>query len=113
MFIACSPTCMVHPNTTSSMTAGSRSLRSTRARRGCAARSTGCHPDRFPLRFPTGVRTASTITASLMGDILSCRAGRPRPEGSAGEEAHQQLADLVRRLELHPVADVRDPLVAP
>src|ERR1700677_5153937 len=43
--------------------AGSRSLRSTRARSGWAARSTACHPDSRPFFLPTGVRTTSTITA--------------------------------------------------
>ena len=63
MFMACSPTVMVQPMTTSSTSPGSRSLRSTRANSGWAARSTACHPDNRPPRRPTGVRTASTITA--------------------------------------------------
>ena len=45
---------------------GSRSLRSTRALRVSAARSTGCQPDSLPLRLPPAVRTASTITAVVM-----------------------------------------------
>ncbi len=52
MFMACSPTVIVQPRTTSSTRAGSRSLRSTRARSGCAARSTACQPDSRPLRLP-------------------------------------------------------------
>src|ERR1700687_4428479 len=48
---------------TSSTSAGSRSLRSTRAPSGWAARSTACRPDSRPFLLPTGVRTASTITA--------------------------------------------------
>ncbi len=70
MFMACSPTVIVQPMTTSSTMPGSRSLRSIRARSGWAARSTGCHPERRPLRLPTGVRTASTITALGIGSLL-------------------------------------------
>src|ERR1019366_7425437 len=70
MFMACSPTVMVHPMTTSSTRAGSRSLRSTRALSGAAARSTACQPDNLPLRRPTRVRTASTITALGIADLL-------------------------------------------
>src|SRR3984957_12483608 len=62
---------------TSSTTAGSRSLRSMRARRGWAARSTACHPERRPVFLPTGVRTTSTITAFGMGSLLPMgRVGR-------------------------------------
>src|SRR5262249_7530380 len=55
---------------TSSMRPGSRSLRSARALRVSAARSTGCQPDRRPCRFPPAVRTASTITALVVGPTL-------------------------------------------
>ena len=70
MFMACSPTVIVQPMITSSMSAGSRSLRSTRASSGWAARSTGCQPESRPLRRPTGVRTASTMTASGIRPLL-------------------------------------------
>jgi len=50
--------------TTSSTTAGSIPVRSASALSTCADRSTGCTPDSPPLRLPTGVRTAATITAS-------------------------------------------------
>ena len=63
MLRPCSPTCMTQPMTTSSMTAGSRSLRSTSAFNVSAARSTGCQPRSLPFRFPPAVRTASTMTA--------------------------------------------------
>ena len=90
MFMACSPTVMVQPKTTSSTSAGSRSLRSRSARRGWAARSTACQPERRPFFFPTGVRTTSTITALGMPplcpigpwlpEIWRCvRFPRPRP----------------------------------
>ena len=60
------PTCMTQPMITSSIRAGSRSLRSARERSTSAARSAGCQPDSFPNRLPPGVRTASTITAVAM-----------------------------------------------
>src|SRR5215218_8672651 len=60
----CSPTCDTQPQMTSSTSAGSSPARSTRAVSTCADRSAGCTPDSPPLRLPTGVRTASTITAS-------------------------------------------------
>ena len=63
MLAACSPTCITQPSTTSSTTAGSRSLRSRTALSSSAARSTGCHSRSLPLRLPSGVLTASTITA--------------------------------------------------
>src|SRR5581483_5661366 len=63
MFTACAPTCMTQPMITSSIRAGSRSLRCTRALSVSAARSAGCHPDSLPLRLPPAVRTASTMTA--------------------------------------------------
>src|SRR5271165_2094016 len=60
----CSPNWLTQPQITSSTTAGSVPERSASARSTCADRSTGCTPDRAPFRFPTGVRTAATITAS-------------------------------------------------
>src|SRR5437764_2926291 len=69
-FTPWAPTCMTQPMTTSSMTAGSMPLRSTSAFRVSAARSAGCQPDSFPLRFPPAVRTASTMTAVAMRGLL-------------------------------------------
>ena len=66
-FRPCSPVWLTQPAMTSSIRAGSRSLRSTRARRTWAARSTGCQSRSAPLRRPSGLRTASTITAVAMG----------------------------------------------
>src|SRR5579875_2618783 len=57
------PTCITQPRMTSSTRAGSRSLRAARALSVSAARSTGCQPERTPLRLPPAVRTASTMTA--------------------------------------------------
>ena len=51
MFMACSPTVMVQPMTTSSTRAGSRSLRSTRARSGCGGQIDGV-PARQPAVAP-------------------------------------------------------------
>src|SRR4051794_15156594 len=62
-FTAWSPTCMTQPMITSSTSAGSMPVRSTSARSVCAARSTGWVPASLPLRRPSGVRTASTMTA--------------------------------------------------
>src|SRR5436190_5190777 len=66
MFRPCSPVCMTQPMITSSTSAGSRSLRCTSALSVSAARSTGCQSFSFPLRFPSAVRTASTMTAVAM-----------------------------------------------
>src|ERR1700679_2813396 len=60
---ACSPTWDTQPMMTSSTMLGSRWLRLARARSASDARSTGCQFLSFPLRFPPGVRTASTMTA--------------------------------------------------
>jgi len=49
-----------------STAAGSIPVRSIRARMLWAPRSAGCSPDRPPPRLPTGVRTASTMKASVM-----------------------------------------------
>src|ERR1700677_4539692 len=51
--------------------AGSSPVFCTSVVRTCAARSTGWTPDRPPFRFPTGVRTASTMTASRLKSISS------------------------------------------
>ena len=58
---ACGPSWSTQPKTTSSTTIGSRSLRSTMALSTCAPRSAGWTWLRPPPRFPTGVRTASTM----------------------------------------------------
>ena len=66
------------PCTTSSTSAGSRPVRSTSAFSVSAARSTGCHSFSFPLRRPSGVRIASTITAFVMSTPSRARAARSR-----------------------------------
>src|SRR5206468_903999 len=57
-------TCDTHPHTTSSMTFGSMPARCTSSLSTTADRSAACMADRPPLRLPTGVRTASTMTVS-------------------------------------------------
>jgi hypothetical protein len=58
---------MTQPITTSSTIAGSSPVRSMSALSVSAARSTGCQSFNFPLRFPSGVRIASTMTALGIG----------------------------------------------
>src|SRR5438105_4527182 len=79
----CSPTWLTQPAMTSSTTPGSIPARSTRAPSVCASRSTGCQSFRQPLRRPTGVRTASTITASriVATAVLSTRSAFGQPPG--------------------------------
>src|SRR6478609_1396868 len=68
---ACSPTCPTQPAITSSMSAGSSLLRATRPWSVKPRRSAGCQDFSMPSRRPSGVRTASTITASLFIMLLS------------------------------------------
>ena len=65
-FVDCSPTWLTQPRITSSTSAGSAPVRATSASMTCAARSTGCHPERRPPRRPPAVRTAATMKASAM-----------------------------------------------
>src|SRR5690242_14200721 len=60
----CWPTCWTQPQITSSTTAGSKPFRVTSAVSTWAERSTAWNLASEPFRLPTGVRTASTITAS-------------------------------------------------
>src|SRR3954466_446569 len=64
MFQPCSPTCVTQPNCTSSISAGSTSLRRTSASSTCPANSSPRIDDRVPFRLPIGDRTASMISAS-------------------------------------------------
>src|SRR3954468_18372358 len=64
MFQPCSPTCVTQPNCTSSISAGSTSLRRTIASSTCPASSSPRIADSVPFRFPIGDRTASMISAS-------------------------------------------------
>src|SRR5947209_1293789 len=71
MLLDWSPTCDTHPHTTSSMTFGSMPARSTSSLSTTADRSAACMADRAPLRLPTGVRTASTMTVSRISLLRS------------------------------------------
>ena len=107
---------MVHPMTTSSTRAGSRSLRASRAASGWAARSVACQPERRPPRRPTGVRTASTITALGIGansdaESDGCQAAghrrahrRPRPTLAIASAALCQI----RSAAMGSVCQIRD-----
>ena len=53
---------------TSSIRAGSRSLRSTRARRTSAARSAGCQPESFPFRTDYAVNRLLPQAVSKMAN---------------------------------------------
>ena len=68
MFQPCSPICVTQPICTSSTSAGSRSWRATRPFSTCAASSSPRVPASDPFRLPIGLRTASTISASLLMD---------------------------------------------
>ena len=75
----CSPTWLTQPQITSSTTAGSIPERSASALSTRADKSAGCTPDSPPLRLPTGVRTAATITASRTEAVLHVAGTGPRP----------------------------------
>jgi hypothetical protein len=64
MFQPCSPIWVTQPSWTSSISAGSRSCRATRPLRTCAASSSPRIEASVPFRFPIGLRTASTMSAS-------------------------------------------------
>ena len=68
---ACGPSWLTQPMRTSSTAPGSMPVRSTRAFSACAPRSAGCTSASAPLRVPTGVRTASTMYASVRGTWFS------------------------------------------
>ena len=66
MLLDCSPAWVTHPPATCSTSAGSRPARSSSAAWTPPRSSAGCTPASAPPRFPTGVRTASTIMALPM-----------------------------------------------
>jgi hypothetical protein len=65
----CSPAAVTHPPTIWSTLAGSMPLRSSRAFWTWPSRSAGWMVDRPPPRRPIGLRTASTITTSVMAGL--------------------------------------------
>ena len=90
----CSPTCITQPITTSSTVPGSMPVRSTSAFRVSAARSTGCQSLSCPLRLPSGVRTASMITAFVTARTVALLlpggtgGGRPVTPGRPDRRRH-------------------------
>ena len=66
MFRPCSPSWSTQPMTTSSTSAGSIFVLSTSAFSVSARRSSGLTVESLPLRLPTAVRAAPTITALFM-----------------------------------------------
>src|SRR2546428_4139274 len=66
-FSACSPIWVTQPICTSSISLGSRSWRATSPFSTCAASSSARTEESVPFRFPIGLRTASTISASVIG----------------------------------------------
>src|SRR5919204_2394871 len=104
---ACSPIWETQPMITSSTRPGSIPLRSTRARSAAAPRSTACRPARPPLRRPTGVRTAPTMTGSRSGACMAvplplCRLPR-RWHRTRGAVNHRRPPGSVLLLDDHPV----------
>ena len=76
----CSPTWVTLPPTTSSMRSGSTPVRSMSEFSVNARRSVGCQPASLPFRFPIGVRTVSTMTASRISTTAApCDSGVRRP----------------------------------
>ncbi len=87
---ACSPTWDTQPVMTSSTSAGSRSLRSARARSASDARSTACQFLSFPLRLPPAVRRASTMTASGIVLLPNGRTHFANPRGVPYRGEHEK-----------------------
>src|SRR5918911_957838 len=70
MFQPCSPICVTQPSWTSSISAGSTSLRSTSAFSTWPASSSPRICESVPFFLPIGERTASMISASGIGDSI-------------------------------------------
>src|SRR5918996_1972839 len=70
MFQACSSICVTQPHWRSSTSPGSRSLRSTSAFSTCAESWSPRMDASVPCRRPIGLRTASTMSASVIGDSI-------------------------------------------
>src|SRR5919106_2682415 len=97
MFQACSSICVTQPHWRSSTSAGSRSLRSTRAFRTCAESWSPRIEESVPCRRPIGLRTASTMSASGIGDSIDRPCARNALEllGAAGLEDDPRACDEV------------------
>ncbi len=93
MLKPCSPTLLTHPVTTCPTSRGSTPERSTSADCAVASRSAGWTLERPPPRRPTGVRTASTITTSVMGPsvpVTICGDPSRRPLRARGGGARRR-----------------------
>src|SRR6516164_7962377 len=92
MLLDWSPIWDTQPQMTSSTRAGSSPARLAISVSTSADRSTGCTPASPPPRLPTGVRTASTITASRIAASFALRSIL-----TAVQLAHQSREPLQRR----------------
>ena len=97
---ACSPTWVTQPRTTSSTRSGEMPVRASAASSTWAARSTAWTAARLPLRFPRGVRTASTMTAPGMRGSeppvdpdVNAPGARPRKRGRPAAPPAARKAD--------------------
>src|SRR5712692_2887138 len=109
--VPCSPDWVMHPPTTSSTTAGSTSLRSSRCFNVYPSRSVGCHCASAPLRFPNAVRIVSTMTAWRISDIPDIVVRLTLQSGSVEHpfDAQQQLLAVhPARVATEPTAGAKD-----
>src|SRR3954471_20098446 len=104
MLKLCSPPWLTHPPTTCPISAGSMPDRSITAFWTSASSSAGWTLDRPPPRRPTGVRSASTITTSVMAAAYGvvrlygeCRERSVRPHRPAAGHARRGRIALVPR----------------
>jgi hypothetical protein len=86
---ACEPTVSQQPKITSSTAPGSTPVRSISALITCAPRSAECTDASPPPRFPTGVRTASTMYAWPMEPPQENV--WPAPSGAPGASANSAM----------------------
>src|SRR5437867_7799935 len=104
MLNPCSPSWSTQPRMTSSISAGSTFTRATRSFSTSAARSSGRTSESLPPFRPTAVRTAPTMTASLMANLLNERTiihltGSPGVvQTERGRGSGDPALDLVRQL---------------
>src|SRR6266851_1479550 len=106
MLAAWSPTWPTHPAITSSTSAGSSPVRSTRAASVALSRCTGCTPDKAPpgLPRPDAVLTMSTMTAEPTA-TSSPTPATPTATPLPGFSHCAVGAHLIQCL--HPLSDVR------
>src|SRR5690348_6423555 len=92
----CSPAWVTQPPTTSSTSAGSMPARFTSSSWAAPRICAGCRPDSHPARFPMGVRTASTMTASgiALSWLLGVAADDEAAGGDAGAGGDQHVLDV-------------------